>query len=173
MIAIRAAAQIPVAGLAALATFGRPAANSMREQIIALSWPEATQAQAFRMLDALARGERVAEVPRDLGLLFRPSVQPYLASLLSIDPAVEIARTATPALLIYGGRDVQVSLAERDALTRARPDARVVTLPKANHILKRSPADRDGNLKTYADPNLPLDPGVMAALIDFIRQVTR
>lgn len=173
LIAIRAAVQIPVAGIIVLAAFGRPAAVGIREQISASPWPDATRAQALRILDAIERGEHISDIPPELAALFRPSVQPYLSSWLSIDPAKEIARTSTPALLLYGARDLQTSLADRDALAHARRDARVVTLPEANHILKRAPANRSDNVRTYADPNLPLDPGLMPPLVDFIRQVAR
>jgi pimeloyl-ACP methyl ester carboxylesterase len=173
LLAIRAVTQIPVAGLAVLAAFGRPAAEGMREQIRALPWPDATKAQALSILDVLARGERVADIPPELAPLFRSSLQPYLLSFLDIDPAKEIARTATPVILLYSARDLQASLADRDALARARPDARVVTLTEANHVFKRAPADRDGNVMTYTNPNLPLDPGVMPPLVDFVRAVEK
>jgi pimeloyl-ACP methyl ester carboxylesterase len=173
LVAIQATAQIPVAGLAVLAAFGRPAAEGMREQFGTLPWPQATRGEAVRILYALERGERVADIPPELAPLFRPSVQPYLTSFLKIDPATEIARTATPVLLLYAARDLQVSAADRNALNLARLDARVITLLEANHIFKRAPADRAGNAMTYADPNLPLDPGVMPALVDFVRSVEK
>ena len=44
----------------------------------------------------------------------------------------------------------------RDALAKARPDARVVTVRTANHVLKTAPADYAGNVKTYTDRALPL-----------------
>jgi len=172
-LAIGAAARISVAGIAVLAAFGRPAADGMREQINALPWPDATKTRALSILDTIIRGESVSDVSPELAPLFRPSVQPYMASLLAFDPAKEIARTSTPVLLMYGARDLQASLTDRDALARARPDARVVTLDAANHIFKRAPADRAGNIVTYADPNLPLDPGVMPALVDFVRSVEK
>jgi hypothetical protein len=37
-----------------------------------------------------------------------------------------------------------------------------------NHVLKEAPTDREGNLKTYSDPTLPLDTEFKEKLIDFI-----
>jgi pimeloyl-ACP methyl ester carboxylesterase len=172
LVAILAARQAPVAGLVVLSAFGRSLADGLREQLRTAILP-ALQPQAFAIIDVLARGGRVAEVPPELAPLFHPSLQPYFASFMNIDPAKELAQVKMPALLLYGARDLQVSLAHRDALAAARPDAQVVTLPEANHILKRAPADAQGNFKTYADRGIPLDPGVLPPIVSFVRSVAK
>lgn len=42
-----------------------------------------------------------------------------------------------------------------------------------NPVLKTAPADRAGNLATYADPERPLAPGVMPAILDFVKAAAR
>jgi hypothetical protein len=37
-----------------------------------------------------------------------------------------------------------------------------------NHVLKIAPADRAANFATYADPNLPLAPGLVDAIAGFV-----
>jgi pimeloyl-ACP methyl ester carboxylesterase len=172
LIAILATKKISVAGIALMAAPGRSIADLLREQFSARLPPE-LKPRAFSIIDTLAAGGRVADVPSELALAFRPSVQPYLASMINIDPAKELPQVKTPVLLLYGARDLQVSLTDRDALAKVRPDAQVVTLPEANHIMKRAPADAQGNFKTYTDRSLPLDPGVLTPLVDFVRKVAR
>ena len=135
--------------------------------------PDDLRQEALNILMALAQGRRIETVSPVLAPIFRPSVQPYLASMITMDPAVEIAQLSGPVQLIYGARDLQVTLADRDALQAAGSDVRVVTLPDANHILKRAPDDRTGNVATYTNPDLPLDPGVMPPIIDFFRSLVR
>jgi uncharacterized protein len=173
LIAIRAALHTRVAGLVLLVAPGRPLAVILREQLDAAPMPEDLRREALEILAALSEGRRVETVSSDLLPVFRPSVQPYLASKMNIDPAAELARTSLPVLLVYGARDLQITLADRDALQAAGSDVRVVTLAEANHLLKRAPADRAGNVATYTDPSLPLDPGVMPPVIDFFRSLVR
>jgi pimeloyl-ACP methyl ester carboxylesterase len=134
--------------------------------------PEELRSEAFRMTETLARGERVADVPPELAPIFRASVQPFLISMLRVDPRLELGQLSTPALLLYGARDIQVSLQDRDALAKARPDARVVTLPSANHVLKSAPGDRAGNVATYTDRSRPLDPGVLPPIVLFVGETS-
>ena len=71
---------------------------------------------------------------------------------------------------MHAGRDLQIFPADFEALRKARPDAKVVELPEANHLLKTSPADLAGNRALYRDRSAPLDPGVLPALVDFVRK---
>lgn len=172
LIAILAAQKIDVAGLMLLTATGRPLAAVLRDQL-QTALPEALYGEAFATLDRLEAGETVPDVRSELHALFRPSVQRYLLSLIKIDPAVELAKLKTPVLLLYAGRDLQIGRSDFEALRRARPDARSVELPEANHTLKSSPPDRAGNIAMYTNRAAPLDPGVMPPLIDFVHSVAR
>lgn len=172
LIAMRAARELSLAGLVLLAAPGRPLADVLRAQLRTAPMSEDLRDEALRITDALARGERIADVPAELAPIFRPSVQPYLASIMTVDPRVELAQLSLPVLLLYGGRDVQVPLEHRDALARARPDARVVTAPTANHVLKTAPIDRAGNLATYTNRALPLDAGILPPIVLFVGSVS-
>jgi pimeloyl-ACP methyl ester carboxylesterase len=172
LIALLAAQRTRVAGVILLTATGRPLAAVLRKQLqSALSGP--LQDEALRLLDRLAAGERVADVRPELAALFRPSVQPYLMSLMAIDPAAELARLNVPVLLIHAEHDLQISRGDFDALRGARANIRTVLLPQANHVLKTAPADRARNIAVYQDRTAPLDPGVMPPLVAFVRDVTR
>lgn len=171
LIAMRAARELNIAGIVLLAAPARPLADILRMQFRTAPLPEDLRSEAMRVTDTLAAGGVVTDVPAELAPVFRRSVQPYLISMMAIDPRIELAQLSVPALLVNGGRDLQIPLSHRDALARARPDARVVTVPFANHVLKSAPADRDGNIRTYTDRTLPLDSGIVPPIILFIGEL--
>ena len=133
------------------------------------------RSEAFAILEKLTRGERVVGVPPEQSALFRPSVQPFLMSVFAVDPVAALARLHVPVLVMRGASDIQVSRADFDALAGARPDAIAVELPLTNHVFKAAPAelsDRAAQIRSY-DSAAPLVPGVVPALVDFIRSVAR
>ena len=120
---------------------------------------------------ALERGERVdgATLSPELAPLFRPSVQPFLIELFSIDPPALLAGLDLPVLIVQGERDIQVVPADAGRLGEAAPDATLVLLPDANHVLKSVPADdRAANIAAYRDGSLPLADGAVEAVADFV-----
>ena len=120
---------------------------------------------------------RVADLPRvdvtgmDPALLplFRPEVQGFLINVFSYDPAKLISTVAKPVLIMQGKRDIQVAVADAERLKQMNPKAELVLLPDTNHVLKTvSSDDRWANGATYADPSLPLAPGVVDAVVSFV-----
>ena len=88
---------------------------------------------------------------------------------MAIDPAKLAAAYKGPVLIVQGARDIQVSVADAQALRQAHPAAKLVLLPDANHVLKAVADDtRSANVATYADPSLPLAPGVVDAIAGFV-----
>lgn len=172
LIALAAAARMPVAGLVLLTTPGRTYLTLIRAQLKGQLPPD-LDASANAILDSLAAGKRVDDLPQQLAAFFRPSVQPFLMSIGNFDPAAALAQSKTPALIVHAGRDLQVSAVDFDTLRNARGDAQTLVLAEANHTLKISPADRAGNLALYRDPSAPLDPVLMPTLVAFVRSVAR
>ncbi|CAN5414264.1 alpha/beta hydrolase [soil metagenome] len=165
LIAAMAAQRSNSCGVVEMAGAGRPAKVVLAEQLTR-GLPPADLGRALRTLDTVAAGGLVADPP--MPSLFRPAIQPFLASYLSIDPAAELVKARVPALIIQGERDIQVSVQDARALARARPDAPLLLLPTANHVLKQAPVDRAGNIATYADPALPIDAAILPAMLEFI-----
>jgi hypothetical protein len=157
-----------VCGLILLSGAGRPAGVVIREQLQA-GLPEPLKTQAFAVLTELEAGRTVADTPPALAALFRPSVQPYLISWLPLDPAALIAAYDGPVFIGQGTTDLQVGVADAQALAAADPRATLKLWDGVNHVLKTAPADRAANLATYADPALPLAPGVAEDVGAFIR----
>jgi hypothetical protein len=115
----------------------------------------------------------VPDVKPELAPLFRPSVQPFMRSMLAVDPARELAGLKLPAMIVSGGHDLQVGAADAAPLAKARADAVRLDIAEMNHVLKIAPADRAGQQDAYTNPNLPLAPGLGEAVADFVRRSAR
>lgn len=162
-----------VCGLVLVAATGRPMGQVLREQLRANPANAPLLDQAMAAIDALEAGSRVdmAHVQPALRPLFRPKVQGFLISAFAIDPAALAARYAKPLLIVQGGRDLQVGVADAQRLRQAAAQSELVLLPEANHVLKAVETDdRAANLATYGRADLPLAPGVVEAIADFVRQ---
>lgn len=133
--------------------------------------PPALALENERILAALEHGRTAAEVPPALMLYYRPSVQPYLVSVLKYAPAEHIAAVRVPTLIVHGTTDIQVGVDQAEALARARPDAALVVIPGMNHVLKAVPADAANPVASYSDPGLPLHPQLVPAIAAFVRGV--
>lgn len=159
-------AEAPICGLVLVAGAGRPAGDVLREQLNA-SLPDALKPDAMRALDDLEAG-RTTQAPEALAAVFRPSVQPYLMSWLPLDPAKLAADYGGPILIVQGDHDIQIPISDAERIAAAQPRAELARFEGMNHVLKIAPADRAGNIATYADPDLPLAPGVAEAVGGFI-----
>jgi pimeloyl-ACP methyl ester carboxylesterase len=168
LIGAAVARETPLCGLVEASGVGRPADVVIEGQVAAAGAPAAVQAEIKDAFAALKEGRTVAPPP-GLDALFRPSVQPYLISWLKYDPVATLKAANTKVLILQGDNDVQVSVDDARRLAAARPDARLLIVPGMNHVLKPAPTDRAGNLATYADPNLPLAPEVVPAVVAFVK----
>ena len=151
-----------------LAGAGQPADRIMREQM--KSQPPAISIATNLILDELAAGRTVENTPGSLNALFRKSVQPYIISWIKYDPQKEIAKLKIPVLIIQGTTDIQVSTDDANRLAKALPAAKLVIITGMNHILKEAPLDRQMNILTYTQPDLPLKKELMETIVPFIKK---
>ncbi len=165
-------------GLVLLATPGRPLGIILREQLAANPANAPLLEAANGAIGALEAGETVdmATLPPALAPLFNPEVQPFLRELMRFDPAEPLRYRRDPVMVVSGGRDLQVTAKDRDAFAANRsvlagmPQRCIVTFEAMNHILKDVPADdRAANLASYANPALPLTPGLAPTIAQFIK----
>ncbi len=161
-------------GLILVSGAGRKMSDIIHAQLAAnpANPPDLRQA-ADDIMAALASGRRVNTVPPELAALFRPGVQPYVSSEIALDPAAILARQTLPVLILQGETDIQSSVEDARLLAAAKPGAKLAILPGVNHLLKTAPADRAANIATYGDPTLPLAPGVVDAVADFVHEHSR
>jgi len=169
-----AAAQTPVGfcGLILVSTAGRPLGEVLRDQLRANPANAPILDSADAAITALEAGRRVdvSTLHPALQRLFAPAVQGFLISELSLDPAKLIAGYSGPVAILQGDSDLQVTVVDAHRLKAADPAAALRILAGVNHVLKSASAtDRAANIATYADPSLPLAPGVAEAVADFVQ----
>jgi len=150
-----------------IAGVGVPAGELLREQLKAQ--PPVVLDGALPIIEKLENGETYDSVPEMLYGLFRPSIQPYMISWFKYDPPIEIAKLSKPILIIQGTTDIQVSESDAKKLAEANDNADLQIIEGMNHILKEAEMDRNENLKTYNDANLPLKDGFMDVVIEFVK----
>lgn len=148
---------------------GHPLADILRDQLKP-KLPPALSGANERILVALEQGKPVEDVPPELMMLYRPSVQPYLISSFKTDPRKAIASLKMPVLIAQGTTDIQVAVKEVQALSAAAPSAKLVVIDGMNHVLKMVPADPAAQRASYSDPNLPLAPQLSEAVAAFAKQ---
>lgn len=174
LVALEAGSRLPdhICGLILISTAGRPLGEVLKSQIRENPANANILAQAESAIDTLMSGHHVAAASLDPSLapLFKPEVQGFLISILSVDP-IELIRTIEkPILIVQGDRDLQVKRSDAERLKRAASSAILATLPNTNHVLKRVDSDDVGaNFATYSNPNLPLSAGVIDTISQFIK----
>ncbi|MBC2884801.1 alpha/beta fold hydrolase [Ochrobactrum sp. CM-21-5] len=157
-------------GMVLLAGAGECAGNVLLRQIRAKGLPLPLLAEAQNVIGRLTTGKRVLEISPPLESLFRQSVQPYLMSWFPVDPVKELGKTSAPALVVQGGTDMQTSLQDADMLATARPGIEKLIWPSMNHVLKSVTMERNANLATYSNPELPLSNGLVMKIAEFIKR---
>ena len=124
---------------------------------------------ADSVLNQLKKGKAVKVEDENLASLFHPSVQPYLISWMAYEPQEEIKKLNIPVLIIQGNTDLQVMVRDAENLRKAKPNAKYYIIEGMNHVLKNASSDRNENLSTYNNPQLPIDADLCAAIIQFCK----
>jgi pimeloyl-ACP methyl ester carboxylesterase len=170
MLAVQSA---PVDTYISLEGAGFPAADILRTQLKPQLQPHPElAAKAEAIITSLSAGTTVAEadVPQQLMVLFRPSVQPYLISWFKYDPRIEIAKVKGLVAIVQGTHDVQVSVEDGKALAAAQPSATFVLIDGMTHVLSDDPgttlAEQAGGV--YSDPSRPIDATLVQRLITML-----
>ena len=166
LIGMLAAQRGNVAAFVSLEGAGRPAYTVLHEQLAPGLTP-ALLSQMDSIMAQLRAGKLYSgTVAMELQALFRPSIQPYLISWFKYDPAAEIGKLSIPATIVQGTADVQVSMADAQALKAGDPRAAFVVVQGMNHVLKIAPdvSTRAAVLAGYTDPKLQVAPQVIDAI---------
>jgi pimeloyl-ACP methyl ester carboxylesterase len=166
LIGMLACQQQNVDGFISVAGAGKPADQLIREQL--KSQPPQVRDEGNRILDSLAGGKYVNQVPGMLNSIFRPSVQPYLMSWFQYDPAKEIYKLSTRSLILQGTTDIQVSEEDAKSLASHAKRSELVFIEGMNHIMKNAGPARAENMATYNKPDLPVNEYLLTTLIQFI-----
>lgn len=158
----------PIAAVISVSGLGRPFGVVLREQL-ARQFDSATLVRYDTAMAQYLRGEQPKDVPPQLGMLFVPINLSFMKSLSSFDPPAAIRAVQQPVLIVQGGRDLQVTVADAERLRNAKPDAQLIVVPLANHVLKQTTETTlDGQMPTYQNPAVPIMPVVATAIADWI-----
>lgn len=169
LIATLAAQRTSVAGLVLIAGTGERIDATIDRQLMAAKVPDELQQASRRITEQLKQGKPVTDVPAALMSIYRPSVQNYMMSWLTLDPVAELRKVRGPVLIIQGSTDFQVLVDDAKHLSEARPEAKLLVIDGMNHVLKPAPADRAGNIATYKDPTLALSAPLVPAIASFVK----
>ncbi|MBT2293854.1 alpha/beta hydrolase [Pseudomonas fluorescens] len=167
LIASLAAPQANAAAVISLSGSARPIDQVLRQQLSS-RLPPPLMARANELLDSLKAGRLDENVPPQLQVIFRPSVQPYLISLFRQTPAQAFAALKMPALIIQGSHDIQVSVDDARQLQAAKPDAELALIKGMNHVMRIVPNDMKQQVASYKNPNLPLAAELGTKILGFI-----
>ncbi|WP_194776857.1 alpha/beta hydrolase [Pararhodonellum marinum] len=130
--------------------------------------PKEIQDISFLVIDSLKMGKTVGNVNPMLYSLFRPSIQPYMISWFKYDPQEEISALHIPTMIIQGTNDIQVTVEDGQDLSKANPDAQLVLIENMNHIFKIVEGDKQANLATYNNPDLPIANQLIELIVGFV-----
>ncbi len=169
-----AAAQQPdgICGVISLSGAGRRLSDVIREQLRANPANAPVLDSAMSALDSLEKGQHVdiTSMHPALQRLFAPQVQDFLIDMFRQDPPKLAASLKVPLLIVQGERDLQVSVADARALASAQPKATLLLLPKMTHELKDVDSDdKAAIVATYTDASLPVDSGLVEAIVSFVK----
>ncbi len=170
LIGMIAARNTSPAGFISIAGTGRPADELIKKQLE--KQPEQVREYSYPILDSLKAGITVDSINTMYYPLFRPSVQPYLISWFQYDPQKEISKLDVPILIIQGSTDIQVSEDDAYQLLVAGKNVEMEIIEGMNHILKKAGTDRQQNIATYQDPDMPIMQELIEAIVYFINNRT-
>ncbi|UJH92409.1 alpha/beta hydrolase [Antarcticibacterium sp. 1MA-6-2] len=158
-----------VDALISLAGAGRSIDKIIVEQIAKQS--QELSENARTAFDEIKENGQTTNYSQYLESIFRPSVQPYIASWMKYDPAEEIAKIEIPVLIINGTFDLQVDVTDAEILKEAKPEAELLILENMNHIFRNIEGENLENTKAYNEPQRPLHPELVPELVEFIRSI--
>lgn len=151
-----------------IAGIGSNASTILKEQL--KDQPDNIKDEAFIIIDSLVKGDTVSQVSKNMQVLFRKSVQPYLISWFKYEPQDEIKKLNIPILIIQGTTDMQVGVKEANLLKEAYPNAELQIIEQMNHVLKESSDEYVENMKTYYTPDIPIKIELIDIISTFINK---
>lgn len=167
LLALLAANKAKADRLVLLNPAGFPLGQVLRKQFVRQPLPDEAATEIERVLVALEQGGDPGKIKEPVDRLFRPSVQPFLKSVLSLDPVPLVKELQQPILLIGGGNDIQVGRLDIEELMAARAGIQVHWEPRLTHVLKAALEDDPAQTKAYSDPTQPVMPEIVTAITKF------
>jgi pimeloyl-ACP methyl ester carboxylesterase len=158
----------PVSGVIHVSGLGRSTGEVLREQL-SRQFDSVTIVRYDTAMKHYLLGEQPADVPPQLVMLFVPVNRTFMSSMMAFDPPAAIRAVRQPVLIVQGATDLQARVVDAERLKSARPDAQLVVIPRANHVLKDvTDTTLSGQLPSYQNPAVPIMPEVVKVIADWI-----
>jgi pimeloyl-ACP methyl ester carboxylesterase len=159
----RADAYISIAGA------GRPIDEVLTEQIL-------TQSPMFKddlkkTFDMMRSGKIDENFNPMLISIFRKSLQPFWISWMKYNPQEELKKLEMPVLIINGTKDIQVPVSDAELLHKANKTSILQVIEQMNHIFKEVKGDRNENIATYNNSELPIMNELITVITKFVTQL--
>ncbi len=125
------------------------------------------------IIESLKNGNKVQEISASLKPLFRESVQDYMIDWMTYDPVKAYEEISdTPAIIIQGGKDNQISVKDAENLSKAMPRATLFIIDNMAHILKdaKSKDDMKEQMELYKNPDIPVSTELLDVIVHFINE---
>jgi len=127
-------------------------------------------AENFKVvLDSLRHGKFNSKVDPALYPVARPGLQGVIVSWWRFDPQMEIKKLKKPVLIIHGSTDLDVDVINAEKLKKGKGPVLVI-INNMNYVLKDAPLDKEKNMATYTNPDLPLKPELVTTIVDFVKK---
>lgn len=111
----------------------------------------------------------VKEVNPFLVTIFAKQNLAFIRNWMSYDPLKEIAKIKIPILIINGSKDLQVKVADANALKTANNNAQIVIIENMNHVIKNIKKDED-NMNSYYSPDFKVSSELVKTITKFVNE---
>ena len=169
LVALVAAKSAKVDRVVLMTVAGQPLGALLRKQFARQPIPEPVSEEIERVLVALETGKETGPMKPPVDQIFRTGVQPFMRSVLKLDPVPLVKEVTVPILAIGGGADMQVGRFDFDPLVAARPGVVGHWEARLSHVLKEAIDDGESQVKAYTDPSVPLAKGMVEAVVRFVK----
>jgi pimeloyl-ACP methyl ester carboxylesterase len=167
LVATLAARKTRLCGVVLVSGTSRNLGDLILDQVGLAHLSEADTAKLRQMIADVRAGKPLQDVPHQYAGVFGPDALPFTRSEISLDPVAALAKVKVPVLVVQGDNDLQVKVEDAERLAAAK-GVKPVIIPGMNHVLKLAPTKMVGNFLTYANPNLPLAPGLVEPIAEFV-----
>lgn len=163
------ASQLRADGFISLAGAGRPINEVLLEQLLlqAPAWKD----DITKTLDLLKSGKIDENFNPLFASILRKSVQPFLITWIQYNPQDEIKKLNIPILIVNGTKDIQVPVLDAELLHNANRESKLEIIENMNHIFKEVKGDRNENIATYNNGELPIMKELVIVITKFVSQI--
>ncbi|MEM6472966.1 MAG: alpha/beta fold hydrolase [Planctomycetota bacterium] len=158
-----------VSAVISIAGSGRSIDQLLRSQLKGKISDELYE-KADQILEELAQGRLVADVPQELASVIRPSIQRYLMGFIKRTPVEDVAALDIPVLIVQGDKDIQVAVEDAELLDQAGTMSTKKIIAGMNHVLVEISSASE-QLASYRQPELEISRPLVTAIVDFVKTV--